>query len=110
MADEIQVIQVRLPNGTVARIEATVLTPAGPVDEEERRIASVGIPSFAGVLDVVESMAGAIWTVLEKVGPQKASVEFGVEVGLENGQVTGLFVKGSGKANLKITLEWGGRK
>lgn len=88
-------------------MEATVLTPAGPLAEEQRRIAAVEIPSLGGVLDGVEGMAGAIWTVLQKVGPQKASVEFGVEVGLESGQVTGLFVKGTGKANLKITLEWG---
>jgi hypothetical protein len=38
--------------------------------------------------------------------PHKASVEFGLEVALEAGQLTALLVKGSGTSNLKITLEW----
>jgi len=33
-------------------------------------------------------------------------VEFGLEVALESGQLTAVLVKGSAKANLKITLEW----
>lgn len=108
MADETQIVRVRLPNGAIARMEATVV--AAPVDEEERRIALVADYPFEGVLNVVEGMASATWDVLKKIAPDKASVEFGVEVGLENGKLTGLFVKGSGKANLKITLEWGGKQ
>ena len=45
-------------------------------------------------------------TAVQKVAPTKASVEFGIEVAVEPGKVTALWVKGSGKANLKITLEW----
>lgn len=33
-------------------------------------------------------------------------MEFGLEVALESGQLTAVLVKGSAKANLKITLEW----
>lgn len=43
---------------------------------------------------------------LQKVKPKKASVKFGMEMALESGQLTALVVKGSGKANLEITLEW----
>src|ERR1700679_3886992 len=108
MADKTEIIRVKLPNGSVARMEGTVLDTGAP-SEEERRIA-LDEHSFDGVLDIVEGMAGAVWNTLEKIAPDKASVEFGFEVGLENGQITGLFVKGSGKGNLKITLEWGGKK
>lgn len=108
MADGTEIIQVRLANGAIARMEATVI--GGSVaGEQERRIA-LDVHSFDGVLDIVEGMAGAVWDTLKKIAPDKASVEFGVEVGLENGQITGLFVKGSGKGNLKITLEWSGKK
>ena len=31
----------------------------------------------------------------------------GVQVGIESGKLTALLVKGTGNANLKITLEWG---
>ena len=48
----------------------------------------------------------AVQAALVKVKPAKASVELGLEVGLEAGQLTALLVKGSGKANLKITLTW----
>jgi hypothetical protein len=89
-------------------MEATIVR-SGVTAEEERRIA-LDVHSFDGVLDIVEGMAGAVWKTLEKIAPDKASVEFGVEVGLENGQITGLFVKGSSKGNLKITVEWGGKK
>jgi hypothetical protein len=34
------------------------------------------------------------------------TTEFGVEFGYESGQLTALIVKGTGKANLKITMEW----
>ena len=46
-------------------------------------------------------------TTLQKVKPRAASVEFGLEIGIESGQLTALLVKGTGTANLKITLEWG---
>ena len=47
-------------------------------------------------------------TTFQKVKPRKASVELGLEVGLESGHLTALLVKGTGTANLKLTLEWGG--
>jgi Trypsin-co-occurring domain 1 len=41
------------------------------------------------------------------VQPDKISVKVGIEVAVESGQLTALIVKGSGKANLEITMEWG---
>ncbi len=45
-------------------------------------------------------------SALARVKPTKASVELGLEIGVEAGQLTALLVKGTGKANLKITLQW----
>ena len=102
MPNETEIVRVKLPNGSVARIEATVfesrvLEGAVAGEEDERRIALTE-HSFDGVLNVVEGMAGAVWKTLEKIAPDKASVEFGFEVGVENGELTGLFVKGVAKA------------
>jgi hypothetical protein len=43
---------------------------------------------------------------LKKARPKKATVKFGMEMAIEAGQLTAVIVKGSGKANLEITLEW----
>src|SRR5947209_15168132 len=72
-----------------------------------RRACSFWRPPFKEVTDTVEGLAKALVTTLKKVKPRAASVEFGVQVGIESGKLTALLVKGTGNANLKITLEWG---
>lgn len=61
---------------------------------------------FEQVIEIMGEIAQGIGNTLEKAKPTKASVELGVEFGLENGQLVGLIARGSGKANLKISLEW----
>jgi hypothetical protein len=62
------------------------------------------------LIAAVEGVARLLVKSLERIQPSKASVEFGVEIGLETGHLTALICKGSGKANLKIALEWAGDK
>lgn len=99
MVTESEVIKTTLANGASLYIEATVLG-----GEEQ---VSAKVPSFQEVTHVLEGIAAAVATSLEKVKPQQASVEFGLEVAVESGQLTALLVKGSATANLKITLQWG---
>ena len=94
-----EIVKADLGNGITIRIEATSLGG-------EERVA-YHIPSFHEVTDAVEGIAQAMLTTLQKVKPRAASVEFGLEIGIESGQLTALLVKGTGTANLKITLEWG---
>ena len=94
-----EIVKATLENGTVIHIQAMSLGG-------EERVA-YSIPSFKEVTDAVEGIAQAMVTTLKKVKPQGASVEFGLEIGLEAGQLTALLVKGTGTANLKIILEWG---
>ena len=91
-----------LPNGKEIRVEATLL----PGEEE---VSFKALPAQE-IFDAVEGIAQAVVTALQKVKvkPRKASVELGLEVGLESGHLTALLVKGTGTANLKLTLEWGG--
>ena len=94
-----EVVKALLDDGTSISIQATSLGG-------EERVA-FGIPPFQEVTDTVEGLAKALVTTLKKVKPRAASVEFGVQVGIESGKLTALLVKGTGNANLKITLEWG---
>jgi len=94
-----EIVKAALDDGTLIRIQATSLGG-------EERVAH-GIPSFKEVTDAVEGIAQAMVTTLKRVKPRQASVEFGLEVGVESGQLIALLVKGTGTANLKITLEWG---
>ena len=61
---------------------------------------------FQTITNTVEGIAEKLAHTLEKVQPNKASIEFSLELGVESGQLTALLVKGSGKGNLKVTLEW----
>jgi hypothetical protein len=58
----------------------------------------------------VESVARSVADILQKISPTKATAEFSIEVAVESGELTALLVKGSGTANLKVTLEWEGAK
>lgn len=54
----------------------------------------------------VRAVSQSLARVLKEIGPDKFSVEFGVEAAFEAGKLLALICSGSTKANLKITLEW----
>ena len=99
MEGKTEIVKAELPNGTIIHIQSTALGG----DED----IAFAMPSFRPVTDAIEGIAESIVTTLQKVKPHRASVEFGLEIALESGQLTALLVKGSGTSNLKITLEWG---
>ena len=76
-----------------------------PPSAGEEEVAIAGL-SFHNAVDDLKEIIDAIGEKLENVKAKKTVVEFGVEIGVEAGQLTALIAKGSGKANLKITLEW----
>jgi len=108
MTTERKLIPVKLDGGGTIYVEATVHSDdpeahrTGPVEED----ISILIPSFDEINFVLEAVSRNIMGTLEKVKPTKASVEFGVDMGVEAGKLTTLLVKGAGSANLKIKLEW----
>lgn len=98
METRTEVIKAELANGTIVYIQVTALG-----GEEE---VGFTLPSFKEVTNAIEGIAESLVMTWKKVKPKKASVEFGLEVGLESGQLTALLVKGTGTTNFKITLEW----
>lgn len=94
------IIQAQLEDSTIINIRATVLT------KEENVAAFDKIMSLDGVMKTVESVANLLSKTIQKVKPKKASIEFGIEIGVDTGQLTALLVQGSGASHLNITLEW----
>jgi hypothetical protein len=110
-------VPVALPNGVKVGVEAS-LGRFEVVRGGERDVASivsapdseVDVASLSGrfedIAKVVEGVAASLTTAIERMAPEKTSVEFGLEISAESGGLTALIVKGSGTANLKVTLEW----
>jgi hypothetical protein len=98
-----RIVSVNLSTGATLGIEVTELSV--PDRDTEKAVSAFPI-RFADVLAPIEALAHDIGELLQRVSPSQAAVEFGMEIGVEAGQLTALLVKGSGKANLKITLNW----
>lgn len=96
-------VRVPLENGAAIYIE-----PTGVSGEEKVAIFNPG--SFKEVTNAIEGVADALIATFKKVKPGGASVEFGVDIGMESGHLTTLLVKGTANATLKITLSWGDRE
>jgi hypothetical protein len=96
-----QVVKAKLPDGTVVRLEARTV---GSIQEDVSALSDA--LKFEGVVQAVESISTAMTTALARVKPDKATVEFGVDVAVEAGGLTALLVKGTGTATLTVTLEW----
>ena len=101
MERRIEIIPVKFAKDVIVRVESTVLGG-------EEKVA-FKLASFKEVTDAIEAIAVSVVESFRKIKPHKAGVEFGLEIAVESGQLTTLLVKGSGKANLKITLEWSQR-
>lgn len=94
-----EIVPVQINNNIQVMVEATILG-----GEED---VAIDIRPFQEVTDAIEAITSAMVQTLERVKPDKASVEFGVEIGVQSGQLTTLIVQGTSKGNMKITLEWG---
>lgn len=94
------IVPVELADGSVVRISAT------PLGGDEDVADLPGALSFGEVSRTVEGMARELRACLDRVNPDKASIEFGIEVAVESGHLTALIAKGSAKGNLKVVLSW----
>ena len=91
---------IRLSDGTVVRVESEMQATEEDVAFE--------IPKFGDVAKAIQAITSDVMGAIRKAKPKKATIELGVAVTLESGHATAILVKGSGNANLKITLEWEG--
>lgn len=95
-----EVVSLKINGDSVIKVRASVLGG-------EQDVANVAkFIQFKEVTDMIEKIADSTIETIKKVKPDKASIEFGIEVAIESGVATALLVKGSGTGNFKITLEW----
>ncbi|MCM1984454.1 CU044_2847 family protein [Lyngbya confervoides] len=99
--DRTQWQEIDLPGNETAKVYLEVLNRGGR--QEAGLLESI---PFEQVTEILGDIAQGLGRTLERVKPKKASVELGIEFGLENGQFVALIARGTGKANLKIALEW----
>ena len=101
----VRVVEVTLPNGAVALVQATDLDDGG--GQVAEKVGWKDTFDFAGVSETLEGIAQAVRSGLEKATPSKTTVELGIELAVKSGKLTGLVVEGGAAASLKVTLEWG---
>ena len=94
-------VLAQLPNGAEVAVE---LRQQGGLQDA----AAVGRFDLDGVRDTIAGLAQLAQSAVDSVRPQEFVAEFGLDVKVEAGKLTGLLVSGSGEASLKITLKWGG--
>jgi predicted ATP-dependent Lon-type protease len=94
------ILDVDVGEGTTLQVVA--VHSGGPED-----VATLGPLNLDGVIDTIKDLAGSIKSAIDTIAPEKASVEFGVQVAVKAGKLTALLVEGSGQASLKVTLGWG---
>jgi hypothetical protein len=95
-----QTVEVTLEDGTTFYVQARTLGGESDV--------GIKAASFEKVTQAIEGVARKLNDIWRKVGPNKASVELGVEFAWGSGDLLAVFVDSSMTASMKITLEWGG--
>ena len=100
MESRTEIVSVKLPNGREVQFEATATGGKEDVSFIDEAL------SFDKVTEAIEGIIDGLKETLGKARPDKASVRFGLKVGIADGQLTALVVKGKSEANLEITVEW----
>jgi hypothetical protein len=92
--------------GVTVMVEATCPSSATTNDSEIESDVSGEILSFKEVNKTISAISNELSKSLAASKPTKATVEFGIELQKQSGQLLAQIIQGSGKVNLKITLEW----
>jgi NTP-dependent ternary system trypsin peptidase co-occuring protein len=101
MTPERRVVEVRLPNDTIAFVRATDLDE-GTADQAMWTSAF----DFEHIAGTLEGIAESIRAAVDKAKPSSTRVELGVELAVTSGKLVGLIVEGGGRGALTVTLEW----
>ncbi len=100
MEQRTRIVPVELDDKTRVLVRAVVQGGEEDVAAIDR------ILPFTQVTSAIGSIAKTLNTAIAQAEPNKATIEFGIEVALEAGELSALIVQGNTSGNLKITLEW----
>jgi hypothetical protein len=102
MDSDVTVRRARVGSGHVILVEAR---SSGGSEED---VGAGELLAFEGVEEAITTISQRVTSALKAANPDRASVQFGIDVAVGSGGLTGLLARGSGAATLKVTLSWGG--
>jgi hypothetical protein len=97
-------ITVKLDDQTTIQFESTI--SRGEQDISDKKI-DMEYEKFS---QSVEKIASQTIEPLKKLKAKKVTLKMGLALGLESGGLTAMIVKGTGKANMEVTIEWENEK
>lgn len=101
MENEAQTIKVELSDGTIVLMDYSDTEGYdGPVS------AQTMIYAAKKTFGVIKSLANDIKEQIAAAKPDKASIEFGIELTKKDGDIFSKICNVEGKGSVKITLEW----
>jgi hypothetical protein len=92
-----ETVALELGNGRQILVEV--------VSHGDQEVGAADFP-LADIQQSIVDVADIVVSVMEQIAPKSATVEFGVSVAVQAGNLIALLVQGTGSANLKITLAW----
>ena len=92
-----ELIPIDLGDGIIAQVE---------VLETGRQKVRAGTLPFDSVAIAITKISQMIAKPIQAVSPTKATVKYGLAIGVQQGSLVAAIVRGTGTANLEITLEW----
>jgi hypothetical protein len=88
--------------------DQVILVETRSSGDREEDVSARDLLAFEGVETSITTISQRVVAALKSAQPDRASVEFGIDVAVEAGALTGLLARGSGGATLKVTLSWDG--
>lgn len=92
-------VPVTLEDGSVFLVEV-------PITSGRQVVSGGGFKNFDSLSRSINGIVKMITEPLKTVQPTKATVKLGLEIGIEQGSLVAAIVRGVGKTNLEITMEW----
>lgn len=93
-------ISVKLDDETTIQIETAI--PRGEHNISDTKM----VMEYEKFSMSVEKIATQTLEPLKNLKAKKVTLKMGLALGLESGGLTAMIVKGTGKANMEITIEW----
>ena len=93
-------ITVKLDDTTTIQFETT--SPRGEQDISDTKM----VMEYEKFSMSVEKIASKTLEPLKKLEAKKVTLKMGLALGIESGGITAMIVKGTGKANMEVTIEW----
>jgi len=98
--DHPNLVRATLDSGTELLVEVRA------TDDPERDVSLEDRFDFEGLTNSIVELAEHMSSAVERVSPNRASIELGLDVGVATNGLTALLVRGTGNATVRLTLEW----